>query len=87
MSRRLSRLVSVRCDDTGTPLCILTGGISVPVEGVVDDWREWLGVLDGEPQRDVWIVDTASGVYELHRLHDDTDGDDAGQWLLDRAED
>ena len=66
MSRRLSRPVEVQCDGGGVPLSIQAGGVPLPVLAVVDDWREWFGVLAGEPERDVWLVDTPKGVYELH---------------------
>ena len=39
------------------------------VQEVVGFFREWIGVLEGEPQRDVWHVKDASGrLCELHHL-------------------
>ena len=70
MSRRLGRSVEVRCDGCGVPTDILTGRACLTVCGVVDGWREWFGAAFGEPERDVWIVDTPQGVYELHCVYE-----------------
>ena len=90
LSRRLSRPVDVQCDGGGVPLSIRAGRVPLPVLAVVDDWREWFGVLAGEPERDVWLVDTPKGVYELHCVRSlAADGLEPGRghWLLERAED
>lgn len=99
MSRRLRRSVEVQCDGRGVPAIILMGRASLPVYGVVDGWREWFGAVFGEPERDVWIVDTPQGVYELHCVRfpgeehskelsaDDQTGREQGQWVMERAED
>lgn len=41
--------------------------------------REWIGALEGEPERDVWKVETARGILELHRVRE--------SWTLAKAED
>ena len=41
--------------------------------------KEWIGVLEGEPERDVWRVETAKGIVELHRVRE--------SWVVARVED
>lgn len=53
-------------------------------------YREWIGALEGEPERDVWRVETGSGLMELHHLHEPAESlipADPGVWLLARWED
>ena len=38
-----------------------------PILSILAHHREWIGVLDGEPERDVWLVETPDGICELHR--------------------
>lgn len=84
MSRRVDRPVRVRADAAGMPLEVE----GVPVRRCHDHWREWIGVHDGEPERDIWLAELGSGVCELHRLRwlssdDDPERDDGeGRWLL-----
>lgn len=90
MSRRISRFVDVQCSAKGVPLFIHTGRASLPIREVVDDWREWFGAIFGEPERDVWIVDTPKGIYELHHVgySPDKDAEKAqGEWIMERVED
>jgi len=95
MSRCLGRPVKVQCDGRGVPAFILTGRASLPICGIIDGWREWFGAIFGEPERDVWIVDTPKGVYELHCIRfpeKDAPGDsqteqEQGHWVMERAED
>lgn len=61
MSRCLSRPVNVQCDSEGVPVSILTGWAVLPVCAVVDNWREWFGVLFGErkgrlTQTRIWSI-------------------------------
>lgn len=90
MSRRLSRPVDVQCDSAGTPVSIIADRSPLPVCTIIDDWREWFGAVFGEPERDVWVVETPAGVYELHCVRypsSDASEQALGQWLLERAED
>jgi hypothetical protein len=95
VSRLDGRPAAVTCDAGGQPQAFTLPGENrpVPVVTVLDHFREWIGALEGEPQRDVWQVETArGGVCELHYLsHPTEDGDepagDAGGWLLYRWED
>jgi hypothetical protein len=41
--------------------------------------REWIGALEGEPERDVWKVETARGILELHHIQE--------SWILAKEED
>ena len=75
----MSRLV-------GKPIAVVTGPDSAPCW--VNGWevlhvhsfhREWIGALEGEPERDVWRIETAQGVLELHLVH--------GTWALAKWED
>ena len=84
--------ITVATDGQGTP--VLLG--QTPVLSVVAHHREWIGVLDGEPERDVWRVLIGRGVCELHYLHYPTgsagdaelaESSDNGEWLLVRWED
>ena len=74
------RRVAVRSDGEGIPLSVETAA----VQRVLDFWREWVGVLEGEPEVSVWRVETAQGVCELHHLQPDSR---EGVWLLMRWED
>ena len=96
MSRLDGRPAQVACDAAGRPVAFILAGEKRPVTvaAVLDHFREWIGALEGEPQRDVWQVETAHcGVCELHHLRhpshdsDEDNGDKAGAWLLYRWED
>ena len=90
MSRHLRRSVDVQCDERGVPLFIAFGRASLPVCEVVDDWREWFGAAFGEGERDVWIVDTSRGIYELHHIGFASEGQQGhieGHWVIERTED
>lgn len=88
MSRRDGRRVVVTCDGEGRPAAFVLPGSrrSLPILGPTGHWREWIGILEGEPERDVWRVETPLGVCELHCLkhatEDDEDHGGAGEWLL-----
>ena len=91
MSRLDGRYADVQTDALGRPIQFTASGSrqEVTVHGWASHHREWIGVLDGEAQRDVWLVATNRGVCELHRLSrpiaDDDDGD--CEWVLFRKED
>lgn len=84
MSRRAGHSVVVEVDEEGKPDRLhLAGGERdpphrpassaapvVPVLRILTYHREWIGVLDSEPERDVWLVETTDGICELHRLRD-----------------
>jgi hypothetical protein len=60
----------------------------VRITAVLDHWREWIGVLDGEPERDVWHVETARGTCELHGLgYPKGDEEPERSWILFRWDD
>ena len=70
----------------GQPLAVVTNPVGEPcwVSGwevlhVHSHHREWIGALEGEPERDVWRVETARGILEIHHVLD--------IWLLARWED
>jgi hypothetical protein len=107
MSRLVGRPVEVICDN-GVPVAFrlngpalitpaacppVNGGQELQVIGLVAHWREWIGVLDGEPERDVWQVETPHGTCELHCLRhpndqaDEPGENDPGEWLLYRWDD
>lgn len=91
MSRLDGRWAAVRCDGLGRPATFVPSGSRTEV--AVLDWashhREWIGLLDGESQRDVWLISTNKGTCELHRLSrpQSDDDDDGGEWVLFRWED
>ena len=95
MSRLDGRWARVECDGRGQPTGFVPAGTRVvlPVLGVRRHWREWLGALDGEPERDIWQVETPPGVCELHCLRaageEDKEeaGQSGGQWIVFRWED
>ena len=66
--------------DNGVPAEVAFGQVRLPVVGIVDAWREWYDVLGGEPERDVWILETERGICEIHGLRavpgKDTQGSD-----------
>lgn len=63
------------------------------VAHVLDHWCEWVGALQGEPERSIWRVELEGGaICELHHRRcptaDDPDpGPESGDWLLYRWED
>ena len=74
----------------GAPAAFLVPGTRdvVEISGVVDHWREWIGALDGEPERDVWRVETARGTCELHGLAvPKGDEEPERSWILFRWDD
>ena len=77
MSRLVEMPVAVVTNPEQEP-CVVNGSQIVQV---LSHHREWIGVLEGEPERDVWKVETIRGVLELHYLRD------SGQWLHARWED
>lgn len=88
MSRLDGRWATVTTGEQGQPVGFLPAGTRavLPVLGVRRHWREWLGALDGEPERDIWQVETPPGVCEMHCLR--TPGEESGgQWLVFRWED
>lgn len=97
MSKLDGRWADVRCDGLGRPAAFLPSGSrqEVTVHGWASHHREWIGVLNGEAQRDVWLVATNQGVCELHRLSRPTSDEDEGEsewgeeseWVLFRRED
>ena len=93
MSRLDGRWANVDCDGRGQPARFVLAGTkaTVPVLGVRRHWREWLGALDGEPERDIWQVETPPGVCELHCLREPSEDEEEnacnGRWLVFRWED
>ncbi len=94
MSRLDGRYADVHTDFLGRPIQFVASGSrqEVTVQGWASHHREWIGILDGEAQRDVWLVATHRGVCELHRLSrpksDDDDSDEGDcEWVLFRRED
>ncbi len=91
MSRRLGLPVAVTCDAEGAPITLRLPDTrqSLPVLDRADHWREWFGAIDGEPERDVWQVETAQGVCELHCLRMPWPEQEPAfsHWLLYRWED
>lgn len=95
MSRRAAKFVQVLCTPEGVPAVIVTGRTRLLVCGVADRWREWFDVLDGEPEHEVWVLDTDGGVCEVHGLRpcpstESPPGEEdvpCAEWLLCRWED
>ncbi len=78
----------------GAPAEVSFGRTRLAVTGVMDAWREWYDVLDGGPERDIWILETSGGICEVHGVRaavaDSPQGDSerpCDQWLLCRWED
>ncbi len=95
MSRCVNLPIYVECDKNGEPIALAFGPSrsSVPVLKRMKHWREWIGILDGEPERDIWQVELTSGVCELHCLRYPCSTEttslypSSGDWLLYRWED
>lgn len=75
MSRVVGQPIAVVTNPQGAP-CWVSGWEVLHVHSY---HREWIGALEGEPERDVWKVETARGILELHYLRD--------TWLLAKWED
>jgi hypothetical protein len=94
VSRLLDRPVSVACRADGSPAAFVWEGSRLVVRDIANHFREWVGALEGAPERDIWRVETAWGICELHHLHPPADEDKeetgeatAGAWILHRWED
>lgn len=91
MSRMDGRRATVECDGNGRLASVQVAGEHWPWEviRVVSHWREWLGALDGEPERDIWHVLTRRGGCELHGLCPLGAEENAppAQWILFRWDD
>jgi hypothetical protein len=93
MSRRVNgpegMPTEVTTDEWNRPLTVE----GEPVLRRLAYFREWIGILDGEPQLDVWRVETPSGICELHfRSYPNGEEeknalDPACVWILARWED
>ncbi len=65
MTRLVHQPVTVETDsETGAPACV----DGVPVRQVLDHFREWIGILQGEPERDIWRVELPRGICEVHLI-------------------
>jgi len=96
IARRDGRtLTAVTQDADGRPVAFaLPAGPATQtlhVLQVLDHWREWIGILDGEPERDIWRVETdTGGICELHHLRPPTTAEadpPTATWLLHGWED
>lgn len=98
MSRIVQIPIGVECDADGQPVSLVIEH-KLPLYPVLHHlahWREWIGVLDGEPQRDVWKIEIERGVCEIHYLSFPKDGESESdpalgerisEWVLARWED
>ena len=77
MSRVAGQVIAVVTARDGTPA--LVGGVEVL--HVYSRHREWIGVLEGAPEVDVWRVEVPRGIVELHHLRAEK------TWQLARWED
>ena len=92
MSRYADKPAVVIFGSNGVPAEVLFGRTRLTVTGVMDAWREWYDVLDGGPERDIWILETSGGICEVHGLRaaiaDQSQVErPCDQWLLCRWED
>jgi hypothetical protein len=86
MSRLDGRIISVETDSDGNPIAfILPGSPRDEVRQQLTYWREWIGILSGEPERDVWRVQTPRGICEIHCLRPATVT--TAMWVLHSWED
>ncbi len=91
MSRLDGRYADVQEDDAGGLSGFTARGNRgiIPVTGKIEHFREWVGALEGAPERDIWRVETPRGTCELHHLRHPTVEDDEpnGYWLIFRWDD
>ena len=87
MSRLVKRPVAVLCDAAGRPSLLVLDRDRFPVLAVGGHWREWIGVVDGAPERDIRRVETARGISALHNTRrvpgrpTDEDPEPEGEWI------
>jgi len=82
VNRLDGRLIAVETDGDGNPVAF-TLPDGQPPQAILNHlayWREWIGVLEGEPERDVWWVRTPRGICEIHCLRQPTAETEV--WLL-----
>ncbi len=91
MSRLDGRYADVETDEQARPSGFMIWGDRTPiaVTGWAKHWREWIGVLNGNAERDIWHVETPLGTCELHHLRQPTakEEEPAGYWMVLRWED
>ncbi len=92
MSRYADKPAVVIFGADGVPTEVSFGRTRLAVTGIMDAWREWYDVLDGGPERDIWILETGSGICEVHGLrvaiaNQSQAERPCDQWLLCRWED
>ena len=94
MSRHANKTATVVFGADGVPTEVSFGRTRLAVSGVLDAWREWYDVLDGGPERDIWILETGDGICEVHGLRaavtdliQEGSERSCDQWLLCRWED
>lgn len=70
MSRLDGRPITVETDRDGNPIAFTLpdGSSRQSILSHLTYWREWIGILDGEPERDIWWVETTHGICEIHCL-------------------
>ena len=91
MSRLDGRYADVAVDDEAKPRSFIIRGdrSTISVTGIAKHWREWIGILNGNAERDIWHVETPRGTCELHNLRQPTvkDTEPTGYWMIFRWED
>ena len=91
MSRLDGRYADVTVDQSSAPVSFVIRGdkSAISVTGVAKHWREWIGILNGNAERDIWHVETTRGTCELHNLRQPTvqDTNPLGYWMIFRWED
>lgn len=91
MSRLDGRYADVTLDAESRPISFLIRGDegTIWVTDWAKHWREWIGILNGNFERDIWHVETSQGTCELHHLRQPTikDAEPAGYWMIFRWED
>lgn len=90
MSRLDGRRIAVETDTDGNPIAFVIADQQEPqpVLHTLAYWREWIGILDGEPERDIWRVETPRGICEIHNLrYPRSKNEWSKTWLLHAWED
>lgn len=89
MSRLVNLPVEVETDENSRPVSVLLPGHREPlmVADLGSYWVEWIGILQGEPEREIFQAKVGSGICELHCLRKHGDRSKPGDWVIHRLMD
>jgi hypothetical protein len=89
VSRLVNLPVEVEVNAAGEPVAVHVPGNPepIPVDDLGEHYVMWVGVLRGEPQREVFQAKFGGAIGELHCLRKHGDRSKPGDWVIHRGMD